>query len=197
MYSLKEAKINGSQFYIGGICSKGHGNSIRYTSTRQCVECKKIWSITARKEYRARPETKIKESLYNKEYYSRPEIIKKVKIQKHNYWMTKSREAALVGFAKCRAKKLNLHFDIDEEYIKAIWPVNNLCPYTLLELKPNKGSKMHNICSPTLDRIIPNKGYVKGNVLVVSFKGNRIKQDEINPAVFERIANILKDHINK
>lgn len=31
--------------------------------------------------------------------------------------------------------------------------------------------------SPTLDRIIPELGYVRGNVIVVSAKANRIKND--------------------
>ena len=31
--------------------------------------------------------------------------------------------------------------------------------------------------SPTIDRIVPELGYVKGNVVVVSAKANRIKND--------------------
>lgn len=31
--------------------------------------------------------------------------------------------------------------------------------------------------SPSLDRIIPDNGYVRGNVIVVSYRANRIKND--------------------
>jgi hypothetical protein len=31
--------------------------------------------------------------------------------------------------------------------------------------------------SPSLDRIVPEKGYVRDNVLVVSYRANRIKND--------------------
>lgn len=31
--------------------------------------------------------------------------------------------------------------------------------------------------SPSLDRLIPSKGYVKGNVVVVSWRANRLKNN--------------------
>lgn len=40
-------------------------------------------------------------------------------------------------------------------------------------MKRNVGKPEDN--SPTLDRIIPELGYVKNNIIVISFRANRIK----------------------
>jgi hypothetical protein len=45
--------------------------------------------------------------------------------------------------------------------------------------------------SPSLDRIDPKKGYVKGNVAVISYKANRIKQDA-TPEELEAVASWLR-----
>jgi len=47
--------------------------------------------------------------------------------------------------------------------------------------------------SPTLDRFIPSKGYIKGNIAVISFRANRIRQNETDPNVFRQIAAWMED----
>lgn len=39
------------------------------------------------------------------------------------------------------------------------------------------GEGVRNDASPSLDKIIPSLGYVPGNVLVISWRANRIKCD--------------------
>jgi hypothetical protein len=51
------------------------------------------------------------------------------------------------------------------------------CPVLGIPLMPNIGGGRQDDHSPTLDRIIPGKGYVPGNVVVVSWRANRIKSD--------------------
>jgi len=73
-----------------------------------------------------------------------------------------------------RAKAKNLPFNITEEYVKSITPKDMICP--ALGIKMN--TSVEDLDSkPSLDRLVPEKGYVKGNVIVVSFRVNRIKTD--------------------
>lgn len=53
--------------------------------------------------------------------------------------------------------------------------IPDVCPVLGLPLEVIGGKFSDN--SPTLDRIDNNKGYTKGNVLVVSWRANRLKAD--------------------
>lgn len=77
----------------------------------------------------------------------------------------------MVYHAKGRAKKYGIPFNISVEDIF----IPNLCP--VLGIRLFKGDKVLHDGSPTLDRIVPEKGYVKGNVVVISHKANRIKNN--------------------
>jgi hypothetical protein len=97
-----------------------------------------------------------------------------------------NKEKLIVSRAKTRANKNNVPFDIDEDYIKKIWPKHNICPIFKIKLEQ---SNLHTgDQSPSLDRIIPKLGYVKGNVQIMSSKANRIK----NNATFEELIIIGK-----
>ncbi len=73
--------------------------------------------------------------------------------------------------ARNRAKKQGLPFTIGVEDLK----IPKFCPVLGMELK--RGTVKNRNSSPSLDRIIPELGYVPGNVVVVSFRANRIKND--------------------
>lgn len=49
------------------------------------------------------------------------------------------------------------------------------CPILGIPLIFSEGGRTNN--TPSIDRIIPEKGYVKGNIEVVSWRANRIKND--------------------
>ena len=53
--------------------------------------------------------------------------------------------------------------------------IPEFCP--VLGVKLESGTKKYHDASPSLDRMIPSKGYVPGNVVVMSFRANRIKGD--------------------
>jgi len=75
--------------------------------------------------------------------------------------------------AKDRAVKNNLSFNITEQDIKDVWPIDNKCPALDIEFIIG-GHDTKNYNSPSLDRIIPSKGYVKGNIQIVSGLANNI-----------------------
>lgn len=73
---------------------------------------------------------------------------------------------------KRRAEEKQLSFDLQIEDIQ----IPSHCPVLGIKLEKGKGSGVKDY-SPSLDRIVPFLGYVKGNVIVVSHKANRIKSD--------------------
>lgn len=44
-----------------------------------------------------------------------------------------------------------------------------------IKLRPASGSRTNS--TPSLDRIIPKKGYVRGNIIVISWRANLLKRD--------------------
>lgn len=73
---------------------------------------------------------------------------------------------------KSECKKKGLPFDLDAEFLESIW--TDFCPVF------GKAFVRHDKTSPwcpALDRLDPTKGYVKGNVIWISSRANRIKYD--------------------
>jgi hypothetical protein len=79
--------------------------------------------------------------------------------------------AVMLKNAKIRAKKHGVPINIELSDIV----IPEFCP--ILGLKLEHGTQETHDASPTLDRIIPSQGYVKGNVVVISHRANRIKSD--------------------
>lgn len=79
---------------------------------------------------------------------------------------------SLLKAAKNRAKNRGMEFNIDLSDV----PVPEICPLLGIPLaKSTDGYASPN--SPTIDRIDQDKGYVKGNVWVVSWRANTLKND--------------------
>ena len=82
---------------------------------------------------------------------------------------------------KNSAKRRNIPFNLDSDYLIAIYPIDNKCPVLGIDLvwggidKNGKGGPAMN--SPSVDKINPGLGYVKGNVSWMSMRANYIKQD--------------------
>lgn len=70
---------------------------------------------------------------------------------------------------KTTAKKYSVPFDLTVNDIV----IPSHCPVFGIEL--SFGGDRNS--SPSVDRIIPSRGYVKGNIVVVSYRANRIKND--------------------
>ena len=86
------------------------------------------------------------------------------------YWIKYPKKRLLLA-AKRRANKKGLLFDLTEGDIH----IPDTCPILNIWLSHGTGKSTDN--SPSLDRVIPEKGYVKGNVIVISWRANRIKSD--------------------
>lgn len=83
--------------------------------------------------------------------------------------------------AKQRARLKNIPFTITLTDI--VIPTH--CPILGLELVRNKGGKRALPNSPSLDRINPTLGYVPGNVRVISFRANTIKNDATKEEIYK------------
>ena len=93
-------------------------------------------------------------------------------------WRTAHPRENLIILARARAKERGLPCTITVEELD--WPTH--CPIFSMELDYTTtpvGQRQHakRDAFPTLDRKIPELGYVPGNVFVLSFKANRLKQD--------------------
>lgn len=90
-------------------------------------------------------------------------------------------ELYLWDSAKRRAEKLGIPFEIEVTDIS----IPKRCPVLGMKIR---------VCHPdqeksaSLDRIIPSLGYVPGNVVVISMKANRLK----NNATFEELTALVK-----
>lgn len=106
----------------------------------------------------------------------------------------------MVSSASRRAKNKGLAFDIDRDYIRSIFTSH--CPIfgTPLEWSTDRNNGYRALPnSPSLDRIDPLKGYVKGNVWIISYRANTIKNDAsheelklVTEAVGRAIVNSLE-----
>ncbi len=93
----------------------------------------------------------------------------------------------LYGAAKLRAKKSNLEFDLDLEWI-AKKVKKGRCEVSKLEFTfdPPKKGYHHNPYAPSLDRHDSRKGYTKKNTKVVIWAYNQAK-GQWNDKHFRRI----------
>lgn len=82
--------------------------------------------------------------------------------------------------SRARKKGFEHNIDIDDIFIPKV------CPLLGIPLFQGKDCVIPN--SPTLDRIDSSKGYVKGNVWVISYKANTIK----NNATVEELEQIAR-----
>lgn len=89
----------------------------------------------------------------------------------HKNWRHNNIASALRSFAKQRAKSRGIEFNIDKEDLT----LPEHCPILGLKLEKSKGARKDN--SPSIDRVDNTKGYVKGNVQIISWRANRLKND--------------------
>lgn len=78
-----------------------------------------------------------------------------------------------INKAKQRAALHDLPFDLDEEYLRSIW--TGVCPVFGVEIFYGQDRGLDNTAE--LDKIVPKLGYVKGNVVFLSRRANRLKND--------------------
>jgi hypothetical protein len=82
----------------------------------------------------------------------------------------------MIGSSKRRAAEKGWDFNLDKDYIKSIWPLDNCCPILGIPFDMLSAS-VKNKAGPSLDRVDSTKGYIKGNVAIISWKANSIKNE--------------------
>jgi hypothetical protein len=103
-------------------------------------------------------------------------------VKKHLYRLTAS--------AKGRAKRGGFPFSITKEDFL----IPSICPILGIPIRPGLGKMQDS--SPTLDKIIPELGYVPGNVAVISWRANRIKNVG-TAAEHRQIADWIDTQLNR
>jgi hypothetical protein len=89
----------------------------------------------------------------------------------YDKWVRDNAEQRMFISAKNRSKKQSIPFDIDIEDII----VPEYCP--VLGIKLDRDGGKCNDSTPSLDKFIPELGYIRGNIFVVSWRANWIKQN--------------------
>ena len=85
--------------------------------------------------------------------------------------------------AKVNARKRGVPFNLT---VADILPLPTHCPVLGILLSNNHGIE-NRASSYSLDRIVPSLGYVRGNVIVMSYRANVIKHD----ATIEELESLL------
>lgn len=88
-----------------------------------------------------------------------------------------------------RARKRGIEFTI--KVADVVVPTH--CPILGCELKPAIGANAPSANSPSLDRIDCRYGYVKGNILVMSFRANTLKNNA-TAAELQKVAAWLAEN---
>jgi hypothetical protein len=88
-------------------------------------------------------------------------------------WRDKEYKYVMLSTARCRAKKNGVEFSLVPEDLE--WPTH--CPILGVEIEYRGRGRGALSNSASLDRLDNSKGYVAGNVFVISWRANRIKND--------------------
>lgn len=141
------------RYFTGKSCKYGHVAE-RRIATRRCLTCdREVTRRRAAEWKRNNPERAAKQQ---------------------RRWRERHPVSGLLYRARLRAKNNGYPFSLRENDIV----IPACCPVlgTPLDISSGRGmSDKDN--SPSLDRLIPKKGYVPGNVVVVSHRANRLKND--------------------
>lgn len=107
--------------------------------------------------------------------------------RKTNYRMRETNyEKYILHRAASNAKKQGIEFCLTESDV----PVPEYCPVLGIKLDRHATPKTRSF-APSVDRIDNNKGYIPGNVVIVSLKANRIKNDA-SVEELEKVLNFYK-----
>lgn len=94
---------------------------------------------------------------------------------------------SLINHAKMRSRDNNIPFNITRHDIT----IPEFCPVLGIKIIQKGGKTSDN--SPSIDRIIPELGYIKGNVMVISWRANSIKRDG-TAEDHDKIAKYIRDN---
>lgn len=104
------------------------------------------------------------------------------------YRQERKPELHILSRLKSRCKQRNLSFDLDEQDII----IPQFCPILGIPLKFNSSLQDDSV---SVDRIDPKQGYIRGNIMIMSMRANRIKTDATIEEL-EKVLHFLKQQEN-
>lgn len=125
--------------------------------------------LTRRREYRQRPEVKVRRREYQQQRQQDPALKCRAN-EWQRQWRKNNPVPRMLSVARGRARDAGIPFDLCPEDVI----IPEFCP--ILGIKLERGEGVCTTNSPSLDKVIPLLGYVKGNVQVISMKANAMKQ---------------------
>lgn len=93
---------------------------------------------------------------------------------------------------KSRSVMEGIEFNLTESDLK----IPELCPVFGTELLSGRAPGKRTDATPTVDRIEPSRGYTKGNVRVISWRANRLKNNATLEEI-EAIAAYMRRELKK
>jgi len=92
-------------------------------------------------------------------------------IRKTREWRLQCPSEYILSSVSAKAKRSGLAFNLEASDIA----IPEFCPVFGIRLVPMGGKRTD--ATPSIDRVDNTKGYVKGNVWVISWRANRLKND--------------------
>ncbi len=96
-------------------------------------------------------------------------------------------ERRILKFTKYHAKRTNQEFNLELADIQ----IPDHCPYLGIKITTEYGNGRKDT-NASIDKIDPCKGYIKGNIQIISFKANRMKNDATISELLIFADNIIK-----
>ena len=162
--SILEESINKRNYCY--VCLRKERQQKREEGFEWCGKCERYKEF---KDFNFRKDGTIRyckkcESIYVKKNKNR---IKRIR----NRWLAENPERRLFYASKKRAKDLEINFDLELKDIK----IPRKCPILKIPIFPDRSKSKIN--SPSIDRIIPELGYTKGNIQIISWRANWLKNN--------------------
>ena len=139
-----------------------------FRTCRCCGEIKELTEFPVNNKFKCKTcVTTYKRNRYNNNEKYRKYVKGAVKEYKDKNWPTPQ-----IATLKCKAIKGGYPFDIvTEDVLELLTDSCPICKEVYVEIGERRRYR------PSIDRIIPKNGYVKGNIIVVCCRCNRIKND--------------------
>ena len=109
--------------------------------------------------------------------------IEELKLFEEQYEIKNTKEYMLLKRAETNAKERNLEFNLTIDDIN----IPEKCPYFDIPFDDNRYSL-------SIDRVDSSKGYIKGNIQIISYIANKMKNDASIEELIVFSKNILKKY---
>lgn len=94
--------------------------------------------------------------------------------------------------ARSRSQNLKVPFDLTPEYLESIW--TGICPVFGVPISITEKDRSDEFAAE-LDRFIPALGYVQGNVMFLSRRANRLKNN-VTTKELRQLITWMEEHEN-